>query len=273
MSLLVQLRQRIKATETTKKTTNAMRLTSMATHGRVRVIKAGLESYKREIDRIFDELQHERVTLSGEAHGRELFAVIGSQKGLCGNFNTALVSYFREHYGVTQPPGDIFAIGKQVKDTLLYREFELALWRDVLTITTVPALAEELSSYILSGLYTRVTIYYNNPRSFFAYRPEQVTLTKDQFYIPDQEYGPKNFEGEQPYAETFNALGSLAVRARLQEIFLNSLSAESAARFLSMDAATRNADDLIARLRLDYNKLRQASITREITDLIGSFIS
>lgn len=75
---------------------------------------------------------------------------------------------------------------------------------------------------------------------------------------------------EQPAEQLARDLAQLYVEAQLHQALFQSLLAEQAARFISMDNATRNAEGLLDLSKLQYNKLRQAKITREITELVSS---
>ena len=70
----------------------------------------------------------------------------------------------------------------------------------------------------------------------------------------------------------FNYLVQEYVFATIQQTLFESLLSEHASRFISMDGATRNADTMLEKAQLTYNKLRQAKITRELTELVGSYL-
>lgn len=280
MSLLTQLRQRLKATETTQKTTNAMRLIAMASHNRLQQRKVFLDAYSSQIDRLLRELLAQSVPIIQEIDertypGKELLIIVGSQKGLCGNFNTNLVTYFQGHQPDKNIDYDILVIGKHMKETLLYQDIEPVFSYDRFSASDIPHLTDDLIKYVLSPLYDAVTFYTSRPKTFFTQTHERITFTKDLFQAPRLSLPPEALAlvEEQSYQDTLNTLGLLAIRASIESLLVDSLLAEASARFLSMDAATRNADDMINALQLNYNKLRQASITRELTDLIGGFIT
>lgn len=281
MSLLTQLRQRLKATQATQKTTNAMRLIAMASHGRLQATKVSLDLYKQEVNRILTTLipqQEPKRSLEPEEPSiprEELLVIVGSQKGLCGSFNTSLATYFKNHKPDSSIEYDILVIGKQMKETLLYQEIGPALSYDRFSVHEITSLTDELASFVLSPLYDAVVIYATRPKTFFMHAHERVTFTRDMFQLPAPNHDDTAFQNlimEQSYEETVHVLGLLALRAHIESILVDSLLAEASSRFLSMDMATRNADDMIASMELNYNKLRQASITRELTDLIGGFV-
>lgn len=284
MSHLLQLVQRIKTTDTIKKTTNAMRLISMSTHTRLRQSKSNLDAYHQEIERLrlcIQELgESEDQGLQGfipatglpadQEEKRELFIVIGSQKGLCGNFNETLGHIFlREKRDFDS---EVLVIGKQMKSFLLFQEIEPTISYDEFGMRNLFTLANEITSLVRSSVYGSVTVFYTYPKSFFLHVPTRLQLKRDDFIYQGPEQLDFDAIKEQSYKDTYDFLGYIALKSQIEKLLLDSLLAEAAARFLSMDAATRNADDLINVMRLDYNKLRQATITRELTDLSGSFV-
>ena len=92
MAQLIQMRQRIKAIQTIKKITHAMRLISMSTHSRLRTKAPQIEQYQQEVATMFKKVQYaapewKNEFIHPETKNRPLIILAGSQKGLCGNFN------------------------------------------------------------------------------------------------------------------------------------------------------------------------------------------
>lgn len=103
MSQLIRMRQRIKAIKTIKKITHALRLISMSTHLRLRSKKNSLEYYKASLEKLFTQLE---ASASSKSHFLTqkntsvsqpfLAMIVGSQKGLCGNFNSELFAFYEK---------------------------------------------------------------------------------------------------------------------------------------------------------------------------------
>jgi len=124
MAQLIQMRQRIKAIETIKKVTHAMRLISMSLHSRLRVKTPLLKNYNNEISNIFKKLRRIAPEWTSPIthpqapeESNPLFVLVGSQKGLCGTFNTALIKEF-ERIMPTQElkKPQFIAVGKKAVD-------------------------------------------------------------------------------------------------------------------------------------------------------------
>jgi F-type H+-transporting ATPase subunit gamma len=282
MYLLMQLRQRLKATETIQKTTNAMRLIAMASHARLQETKKNLDIYKQELNRILDavtEYQPPQECPPSSAK-KVMVIVVGSQKGLCGNFNTSLVTYFQHHPPQAQEY-DLLVIGKQMKETLFHQGIAPQLNYDHFTVHDVPAFVQSLTDFITTTnqgppLYDKLIIYSTVPKTFFLHK-HVITTFSSTACLPNnsatqQENNMKDLQPpfeEQSLRTTMLRLTFLSLKTRVHSLLIDSLLAEASSRFLSMDTATRNAEEVITTMKLNYNKLRQTGITRELTDLIG----
>lgn len=264
MANLIYLRQRIKVVDTIKKTTNAMRLISMSLHSRLRHKKQYLEVYKKEI---FQLLPHALTTTTTPHTSAKLAILVGSQKGLCGVFNTALFSFFKNHH---LPETSVIVIGKQMAQlSTINNIIPQAVYGDF-TISNFIDIANILTQTILNNNYTSVAVYSNQPKTFFL--QTQVETPVWPLALPESEKAttPSDYLYEQSSQELGLYLHKLMIKVHIQELLFSSLLAEQSARFLSMDNSTRNAENLLQAMKLQYNKRRQADITRELTDLTGS---
>ncbi|HBL98415.1 TPA: hypothetical protein DDZ86_02095 [Candidatus Dependentiae bacterium] len=282
MSHIIHLRQRIKTVAMIQKTTHAMRLTSMSTHAHLNKKKVFLEQYSSELEKVLESVKHDVTPVSVETENAPtpcfLTIVVGSQKGLCGSFNIRLLRFFEEHKD--NQAGNLIAIGKKIIE-LVEPQHHLHYSFPAFTATNFFALSAELCQHILGNTgYTKLTIYSNYPQSFFIQRPIVTVIDVPQ-PLPEA-YAirhPKasttesssGYLYDQPAPEILATLDRFYLKIRVEEILFNSLIAEHAARFISMDASSTNAAKILEEMKRDYNKLRQASITRELMDLIGGF--
>lgn len=298
MTRLLTIKRRIKTAETIKKTTNALRLVAMSSHGNLRKTQEALDFYTAEVNRLFTDIgaARNRLLAAADESAREyafeekaatadnrkiVCVVIGSQKGSCGNFNTSLASYAEDRLRTLDRPYDLTVVGKKMRDTLLHQGLEPLISYDEFNARNATTVAADLTRVTLSAVYREALFFYTFPTGFFVRTHREELFSHKQFYMPPEEPEPVQAHNgdesnsvlyEQPYRETFNALGFLALKASIENILARSLLAEASSRFLSMDSATHNAENMIEALRLDYNKLRQANITRELTDLSAGFM-
>ncbi len=284
MSKLIQMRNRIKTIETIRKITHAMRLVSMSTHSRLKNKQESLTIYLDTLSTLVAKVQHIVPTWTHpvmnpttEPNHNPLIIFIGSQKGLCGNFNTqlfkVLTEYLKAHKDVAY---QCIGIGKKTVDFLhkhhpdtLIKSFNLFTARNFLSI------AQEITDTIMKAdpAYSSVVILSNTFKSFFIQEPKVTSLIPfDPQSITSEAQPPKEgYLWDQQPEEVLNFIMQQFLGARIQYLMFQSLLSEHAARFISMDNSTRNANNLLETTKLSYNKLRQAKITTELTELTGNF--
>ncbi len=284
MSKLIQMRQRIKAIETIRKITQAMRLISMSSHSRLKHQQEPLVDYLNTITSLFSKVYqltpewHNPIMNPTEpAEVNPLIILVSSQKGLCASFNSALFKKVAAYLAPYQTiPYSFITVGKKAENYIKQRYPE----KLVISFATFNArnflfISQELMDSIehTKTPYSSVLIFSNLFKSFFLQQPDMFTL------IP---FDPTSItSGDQPLTEGYiwdqdnikilDFIARQYLRARLQYLLFQSLLAEHAARFISMDSSTRNANNLLKAKYLEYNKLRQAKITTELTELSGSF--
>lgn len=280
MAQLITMRQRIKAVETIKKITHAMRLISMSSHSRLRHKKVHLENYKKAFQALWGRIAHAlpaaHATEKKKQGMHNLVILVASQKGLCGTFNMSLFKFFDlEHTGQSHEPTQYIGIGKYAVDYLKQEKKEtIALYPEFNSsnfVTIAQALTHLINQTPMS--YTKVTVYSNYQKSFFVQRPQknQIYPLEEDTKPVTNEVAPTEYIFEQSPEELSATIKHLMITVSLEELLFDSLLAEQAARFLSMDSSTRNAEKLLIAMKLEYNKTRQASITRELTELATSY--
>ena len=280
MAQLIQMRQRIKAIETIKKITHAMRLISMSSHSQLKNQQDTLSLYADTLAELFEKVypsapQWSHSLLKPEKQSQTLVIFIGSQKGLCGSFNSFLCNYFEKHKP-KESPLSMIAIGQkaieyarsQTNVTLVnsYEKFTIRTLFDI-AHNVITSIADSKSSY------GKVFIASNQFKSFFIQKPQLIQLVP--FVKTDtnskSKSSVKEYIWEQEPSRLLDTLIIAVLEARIQSLLFDSLLAEHAARFISMDNSTRNAKELLEQTKLQYNKLRQAKITKELTELVSSF--
>jgi F-type H+-transporting ATPase subunit gamma len=205
------------------------------------------------------------------AHHNPLIILIGSQKGLCGSFNASLFQLFsnrqkeRSHYSV-------ITVGKRATNYIQKSgQGKLIGFYNTFGLHNALTIAESLLREIIQHAYSSVVIYSNAAPSFFLQKPIAAQIIPSG---PMEEVSSTlEYEWEQPAQEILAFLAHQQILSQIQNALFQSLLAEHAARFISMDSSTRNAEQLLERMQRDYNKLRQAKITRELTELSSFFLS
>jgi F-type H+-transporting ATPase subunit gamma len=204
--------------------------------------------------------------------------VVGSERGLCGRFNAALVERAEQYLVEQEATGaqvTLMALGTRVRRILLRRERPLA-WSGSLSVAALPpyALAIDLARRWLARYEAyeldAVDLVYNAYHGAARYEPAVTRL------IPPQ----VSFEGDaasgDPWMAPIIETDPLSLYARvveqwaalsLYELLLDSASAEHSMRFQLMEAASQNAERLIEELTLVIQTARQQAITQEMTEL------
>ena len=262
-----------------------MRLVSMSSHSRLRGKRATLTRYADTVESTFNYVRchvpnwsHYAMGPAPEEQKRRLVILVGAQKSLCGTFNTSLIRYYEAH-GIEEIPTDIVVVGRKT--------VELA--REMLSIrphatfenfsySQLAAITRSLGRIIFKATpaYSRVELYVNVLKTFFSQRPTSQTLFPLEGATCQSKASHAVEEAylwEHEPQKILDILLEQYVEARIQHALFESLLAEHAARFVSMDNSTRNAQTLLETTQSRYNKLRQAKITKELIELTGSYTS
>lgn len=284
MSLLIQLRYRIKAIDTIKKITHAMRLISMSSRSRLKSKEDPLREYIQTSSQLLARIKAHApnwnnpiINPPSDIPDNPLIILIGSQRGLCGNFNTTLFHFFEKSVFKPHKEGGLIQIIPVGKKAIHYVEdnplFSVIASFPELNAKTISSIAHDLLGILIKNepKFTHVSVFSNKLKTFFIQKPHETKL------IPFSHEGEhhNNVNGEDYYWEQspYDLLDMLVYQTleiHLHYLLFQSLLAEHAARFISMDNATRNAQTLLEETQLQYNKLRQAKITKELTELVSS---
>ncbi len=281
MAQLIQMRNRIRAVETIKKITHAMRLIAMSTHSRLQEHRTALQAYKQEVTRLFislhvyDQSWKSRV-LNPKQDGKHLVILVGSQKGLCGNFNENLFRYFEKTYNQSHARHayEVVAVGEKAVDYCTQQKLHLVNTFKIFTTRNITPIADAVASHIMEATpsYSTVTLFGNYPKTFFVQKSHKsMIIPADLVDFDKQPLDLSEYVWEQSPTELLDYLVHVYLKVTIEHGLFESLMAEQAARFISMDSSTRNAEDVLEDLNLQYNKTRQAKITRELAELTGSY--
>lgn len=284
MSLLIQLRYRIKAIETIKKITHAMRLISMSSRSRLKSKEEPLKTYIKTSQELLAHIQayapewnNKILNPSPEQPSKQLIILIGSQRGLCGNFNTTLFHFFEsivlpEIKKTFSNNLHVIPIGKKAINYVNQTDHLLIVDQYLeITAKTIAPIAHAITNFLFrqSQPYTHVNVISNELKTFFIQKPHNTQLIP--FAIPSvSKDGADQYQWEQSPQQILDQLARSTIESELHYLLFESLLAEHAARFISMDNATRNAQTLLEETQLQYNKLRQAKITKELTELVSN---
>lgn len=291
MPSLKEYRNRIESVKSTRKITSAMKMVAAS---KLRRAQEHAESSRPYAERMARMLQTLSANLNSDstppkllvgtgADDRHLLVVVTSDRGLCGGFNGALVREVRGQINKLVAAGkqvQIICVGRKGRD-LLRRDYAKLIveYVDVSGKKRISfAEAQQVASSVLArfdlGETDVVTLYYNRFKSVMTQIPTGLQLVPVKPAATEifdvMSAGHNALYSFEPAEDQI--LASLLPRNLTVQIFsamLESAAGEQAARMTAMDNATRNASDMIAKLTLTYNRVRQAYITKELIEIIS----
>lgn len=282
MSYLIQLKQKIRTVETIKKITHAMRLISMSAHTRMKSKELFLKEYIQASRTLLNKLKGQfphwkSPLLDQEVNSNKLTIIlIGSQKGLCASFNSSLFKLFErtlEHSA--KKDISLIVVGKKAIDYLANHPMHATIIKSYPTLNSgsLSLIAHDILLTLLAmpAPLGSVTIMSNKVKTFFIQKP-QITQLIPFFHQGEHTTSAEVIEEYLWPQDAITILDNLleqCIQVQIHYHLFQSLLAEQAARFLSMDSSTRNAQTVLETSRLMYNKLRQAQITKELNELTG----
>ena len=290
MPSLIDIRRRVRATKSTQQITKAMKMVSSSKLRRAQERIVRSRPYAQEMLRVFNSLatrveSSAHPLLMDDPHAaRTLLVVISADRGLCGSFNTNVIKTTAQY--ITEHPTDpgrevaLALVGRKGRDFFQRRGFdvkyeEVGLFQNV-KWAHAQAIANTCIKEFLGPDVSSVYLVYNEFRSVISQR----VVIERLLPIPklDEAPGRPGDAAAKPGVdhlfepspmELLNALLPFHVAVQVNRALLESSAAEHAARMTAMDAATRNAKEMVDRLTLYMNKVRQAAITREIIEIVA----
>lgn len=273
----MQMRQRIKTIETIQKITHAMRLIAMSSHTRLKAKQATLKEYFKEVEDIFNTThalapKWKHILCKTNLQKPELIIIIGSQKGLCGNFNTAIFHLAKQQTQHNNPV-EFITIGKKSYD-LAHNKLNIA---PILTFNTFSSqnylgISRQIINHLFAnpGHYSKVTVIGSVAKSFFNQIATAYELLPLQKKATTVLIKKDNYIWDEPPIQLLDQLLKQYLITQLGLWLFEALIAEQAARFLSMDTSTTNAKNMLESTKLLYNKLRQTKITKELLEFASA---
>lgn len=292
MATLRELKTRIGSVASSEKITGAMKMISSAKMHKAEQSLRMLQPFRTQIETIIGNLlsadaEFESPLLEDREVHTVAIVVFGSDDGLCGAYNVnifkqllARISQIREDLGddirfVLYPVGKkmLKAVSK-LKSSSIEIRTEIGVDSKT-TGDGVKVFTDNLQNLFINGEVDRVDYLYMNFKSVSRQRPraEQLLPVVQSTFADNgvkTSCRPYIFE---PDAQTiFLTVLPMFLLAVMQDVFTENRASEQAARVMAMQSANDNAKKLLEQLQLEYNKLRQQSITTELLDILGGQI-
>ncbi len=290
MATLREIRSRISGVKSTQKITKAMKMVAAAKLRRAQDAVVSARPYARKMKEVFSHLTgvvdvtNHPMFVSRPAANIAII-IVTSDRGLCGAFNSniirAAVNHIQTNYADLIPAAkvNLICIGKKGFDFFQKNNYRvvgkrLGIFQELKFNHAQDVITEILDGF-LTGEYDRVEIVYNEFKSIIQQRLviEQILPIQTDLTIrPSEIRNPKspiNYIYEPSGHAIIEALIPKHLNFQIWRALLESYAAEQGARMSAMDNATTNATDLIRSLQLSYNKARQASITKELLEIVS----
>lgn len=288
MANLLDIRRRIKSVKNTQQITKAMKMVSAAKLKRAQNRVVAARPFANKMTEVLGQLASQATEdfhhplLDGRGDERYLVVLVTADKGLCGAFNTNLLKAAQVF--TKQNPGkaiELLAVGRKGRDFFRTRgkivgEYvgltgggrvafseALEVAHDVIQrftedegIDKVYLIFAEFKSVLNQRIVVEQLLPISRATETESGEPASTAEAEDYIY-------------EQPPAEIFSRLLPRLVETQIFRALLESIASEQGARMTAMDAASKNAGELISSLTLNMNRVRQAAITREIIEIVS----
>ena len=235
---VTRIKKRIKSVSASYKITSAMKLVSTVKLKRWKAKMLANKDYASKIDEIaeivFSSIEKSKNPFFQERKAdKNLYIVLSSSLGLCGAYNN-----------------NIFRVADaKIKDN-------------------DDAIIEFITKEYIKGVYQEIHIIYTSYKNSLVFHPVDYTLLPLKVTEKEKNPYPPIME---PNQETLiNALVPIYLKNSVYAKFLESEVCEQAARSNAMENATKNAEELLENLQIEFNKARQGAITQEITEIVGA---
>ncbi|OEU50914.1 MAG: ATP synthase F1 subunit gamma [Desulfuromonadales bacterium C00003096] len=282
MANLKVIKKRISSVKSTQQITRAMKMVAAARFRKANAAVVAARPYSNKLHEVLSSLalreerkQHPLLARRGKK--KALLLVMSSDRGLCGGFN---INVAKASEGFINDPTsgfeayDLIVIGRKGKEHFARRPvYNVTKTHEGVTSQASYGVASLLGQEVVAGYsdgsYDGVFVIYNAFRSAICQEltvdqllpivPREVT---DETVVTDYIYEPDR-------GEVLNSILPKYVEVQIYRAFVESLASEHGARMSAMESATQNASDMINSLTLQYNRARQAVITKELTEIIS----
>lgn len=297
MPSLKAIRKRITSVKATQKITRAMKMVAGARLNRAQQRITSLRPYALKVHEVLEgvsaamlakqtDLEYSATETPGQLHPllqrrpekNVLLIVLSGDRGLCGAFNTNVSKAAFLAYRDKKEAGaevQIATIGKKGRDYLTRRRASITRdfpkMYDGLDLSKASLVADWVVSKYEKAEVDSVYLVYNEFKSAIS----QKTTVEPLLPLPEPpprketQLAPTEYGFEPNERAVLERMMPMYVEVSIYRALLESQASEFGARMTAMDAATRNAKDMIGRLTLQYNRARQAAITKELMEIIG----
>jgi F-type H+-transporting ATPase subunit gamma len=294
MANLKNIQRKIKSVQNTGKITRAMKLVSTAKLKRAEELAKSSREYASKLNEVLSNIacNVNRYDISGFGYDSKLFKknedekvvdliFITSDKGLCGGFNAQTIKAVKTFYSQLKSEGKtvrLRGVGRKGIDNLRFNQIDMTDTN--IGVSGAPSyekaqkIIEKAFVDFTEGKTDRVVIIYNGFKSMIAQEVRQIELLPVDLGSTSTNSCQSIISTEPDDSKIIlDSLIQKYIEFNLYYSLIDSLAAEHASRVQAMDAANRNAKEMVNSLTVQYNKARQESITTELTEIISGMES
>jgi len=286
MATLDDLKKRIVSVKSTQKITKAMKMVAAAKLKRAQENAEKGRPYAEKMNNIILNLtngisdkENAPKLLSGTGEEKvHLCIVLTSDRGLCGGFNTSIIkkakAYFKK-LSNEEKTLKIITVGSKGYDQLkrVYKDniIEKISFKDSKTINYLDA--QKVGKMIIENFekleFDVCTIFYNKFKNVITQIPQEQQIIPLKTTEVEGNSSDNNYEFEPEEDEILSYLLPKNISTQIFKAMLENSASEQGSRMSAMDNATRNAGEMVDKLTIEYNRSRQAAITKELIEIIS----
>ena len=272
---VTRIKKRIKSVTGSYKITSAMKLVSTVKLKKWKNKMLATKDYALRIDEIarkvfssVEESNNPYFTLNLKAN-KNLYIVLSSSLGLCGAYNNNLFRLADSHI---KENDEAIILGKKAishyKDGKFTKIEDFKEYSSIRDEAIIKQIVDFISKEYLKGTYREIHLIYTAYKNSLVFHPMDYQVLPLQGEKKTNEAYPPIMEPNQE--AVLNALIPIYLKNSVYAKFLESEVCEQAARSNAMENATKNAEELLDNLQIEFNKARQGAITQEITEIVGA---
>ena len=287
MPSLDDLKKRIKSVKSTQKITKAMKMVAAAKLRKAQESAEKGRPYSQKMQNIILNLtksindpQNAPKLLVGTGQDKTyLCVVLSADRGLCGGFNSNICKLAKTNFKKILSEGKelkIIAVGIKGLDQIRreYGEYIIKKFsfkdKKKITFSEAEIIGNEIIKLFKEKQFDKCILFYNNFKNVITQIPQaQQIIPAEQNTVKETDDNLLSYEFEPEEDEILEDLLPKNISTQVFKAFLENAASEQGSRMTAMDNATRNAGDLVDKLTINYNRSRQASITKELIEIIS----
>jgi F-type H+-transporting ATPase subunit gamma len=286
MPSLDDLKKRIKSVKSTQKITKAMKMVAAAKLRKAQESAEKGRPYSQKMQNIIlnltnsiNDFQNAPKLLVGTGNEKiYLCVVLTADRGLCGGFNSNICKLAKKKFQKILDEGKelkIITVGSKGLDQIrrkygkyIIKKFSFKEKKQI-TFNEAEIIGNEIIDLFNKNEFDKCILFYNNFKNVITQIPQAQQIIPAEKLPIENEAEKTSYEFEPDEDEILDDLLPKNISTQVFKAFLENAASEQGSRMTAMDNATRNAGDLVDKLTINYNRSRQASITKELIEIIS----